>query len=82
MIYLTMIIETNYIYPYIALAISNTVSVLLVQKYHREHSKLRKFFSFISYTVTLFVLIFAIFLFFINKKEVYFNFFTLFIGNK
>ena len=82
MLYSTLIIELKYIYVYIAIAIATTISFILIQVYHATHSKKRKFFSYISYTITIFVFLIGIFLIFVNKDSGYISFFTLFVGGK
>ncbi len=82
MLYSTLIIELKYIYIYIAIAIATTVSFILIQIYHSEHSKKRKILSYISYTITVFIFLIGIFLIFTNKDTGYFSFFTLFVGRK
>ena len=69
--YSAIIIELKYLYIYISIAAATTLSYVLVYFFNSDDSFKKKFLSYISYSVTIFVIVVALFLLF--TRSVYWS---------
>jgi len=77
--YSAIIIELKYLYLYISIAVATTLSYVLVYFFNSDDSFKKKFLSYISYSVTIFVIVVALFLLFTSNENGYFSFFTVYL---
>jgi len=77
--YSALIIELKYLYIYLSLAISTTLAYAFIYFLNSGDSLKKKIISYVSYSITIFVISIAMFLFFTNNENGYFSFFTVYL---